>query len=459
MKKEVVVIGGGPGGQAAAIRAADLGAAVTLVEERDLGGTCLNRGCIPTKVFLEAARLVRLLPRADTMGIEVGQWSFNLARLVDRKEKVVSDLRKSLGKLLDSRHVKVVNGRGRIESRDKVVVEGRGGFAELHCDSIVIATGSRPAPRSDWGEVDTTDTIFDLRSMPKSLAIIGGGTTGVELSTIFSALGSSVTLLEARDQVLPDADVEISHACEGTLERMGVHVLSAVTIERVEPLPSSKGHRIYTLTGGSRSRIDSDRVLTAVGRTPNTESLYAADLGLEMDAAGWIRVDPKMQTSVPGICAVGDVIGGDMCAHTAIAEGILAAETIMGMPPTIRFDLIPRYVSSIPEIAWVGMTEDEARRGGFDLVVGRYPACANSRSLIGRQLEGFAKIVGDRQSGEILGAHVMADHASDMAMEAAMMISMEACLEDLASLAHPHPTYSEILMEAARNALGESVTI
>ncbi len=459
VEKKIVVIGGGPGGYGAAIRAADLGAAVTLVEKGKLGGACLNRGCIPTKIFLRAAELMRNLKGAATLGIDVGRSSFDLARLVAHKEDVVSDLRRSLEKLLVSKGVEVVRGRGRIEATGRVVVEGEGRPAELVCDSIVIATGSRPTRDTEWGEVDTTDDIFNLGSMPGSLAIIGGGTTGVELATIFSELGSSVTLLETEDRVLPEADVEISRACRSMLEKMGVKVISPATVEKITSLAGKEGRRVSVLAGESRVEIDSQRVLATVGRTPNLESLYPTELGLETHGSGWMRVDQDMQTTVEHIYAVGDVIGGDLCAHTAIAQGILAAETIMGVSPTVRHNLIPRYVSSIPEIAWVGKTEGEAVREGLNLVIGRYPAWANSRSFVGHQLEGFAKIVADGQSGEILGVHILADHATDMAMEAALAMLMESCLEDLASAAHPHPTYSEILMEAARNALGESIHI
>ncbi len=457
MAKRIVILGGGPGGHAAAIRSADLGAEVTLVEKRDLGGTCLNRGCIPTKVFSEAAHALRALRGARALGIDVGEETFSFSRLVDRKERAVSDLRRSMARLLESRGVDVLQGRGKLESQAKVTVLGKDGPVELGCDNIVIATGSRPVRRTEWGEVDTTDTIFGLRSMPRSLAVIGGGTTGVELSAVFSELGCRVTLIEARDRLLPEADADISRACRESLEKAGVEVLCPAGVEEIEALPGDGDHQVSVSAAGSRRDVRAERVVAAAGRSPNTESLWRKDLGLATDEAGWIKVDHEMRTNIQGVFAVGDVVGGYLCAHTATAQGILAAEIIMGTPATIRRGPFPRYVSSVQEIAWVGLTEARASEQGIDPAVGRCPAWANSRLFIERQTEGFAKVVADGVTGEILGVHVMADHAVDMVTEVALMMSMEACLEDLASAAHPHPTHSEMVMEAARNALGWSV--
>jgi len=453
LSTKIAIIGGGPGGYGAAIRAVDLGARVSLVESGELGGTCLNRGCIPTKVFLEAAELMHRLGNSGELGIEA-DGSLDMSRLVGRKTEVVSKLRSSLQRLLESRGVDVIRGTGRIDSAMKVAIDSDGDTIELDADVIIIATGSRPERIPGWDGVLSTDEIFDEPELPDSMAVIGGGTTGIELTTIFHELGSRVTLLEAMDRPLPDADLEVSTACRAILERRGVNIICPASVDRVEP--SGNGRRISFTEGTRRGELEVERALAVPGRAPNTVDLAPPELGLKTNGKGWIGVDPEMRTSVDGIYAVGDVAGGNLCAHTATAQGIAVAEAIMGAEQTIRFDLIPRYVSTIPEIAWVGITQQEA---DVDVLVGKCPAWVNSRSTIRRGKEGFAKILADANSGEILGAHIISEHAVDMAMEVSLAMSSELLLEDLASTAHPHPTYSEILMEAARNALRESIQI
>ena len=460
-RKRIVVIGGGPGGYSSAIRASDLGASVTLVEGKELGGVCLNRGCIPTKVFLSAAELLHDLQKAEQLGIGVRSKPVDLKCLRSHMEDVVLRLRTSLTKHLSKRKVKVLKGKGIIKSPSSVLVSHEAGSKELACDGIVIATGSHPADlKEGWVGAKTTDDIFHLGSIPRTLAVIGGGPTGIELSTIFSEFGSDVTLFEAEDRILPEGDADISQEYRRILEARGVGVHVSATIRTIEKLPDDA--MLVTFTdpdGRSEARLESEEVLTTIGRRPNVESLWIPDLGIKTHHAGWINVDEKMETSVSGIYAVGDVTGGDMCAHSAIAQGITAAESMMGEQPSVRLDVKTTYVSSIPEIAWVGMTEQEARVQGRDLIVGSYPVWANSRSAAKGESQGFVKILADGETGEILGFHAITDHAADLAIEVQFAMSMELCLEDIASTVHPHPTHSEIIMEAARSALSESVHI
>jgi dihydrolipoamide dehydrogenase len=393
------------------------------------------------------------LGNSDELGIEAER-SFDMSRLVKRKTEVVSNLRSSLQRLLESRGVDVIPGRGCIESPGKVTVESNEDAIILDADVVIIATGSHPASIPGWEGAVSTDEIFDEPELPDSLAIIGGGTTGVELTTIFHELGSEVTLLEAMDRILPDADPEVSQACRTMLEKRGVDIFCSASVDGVTP--SNNGCRISFTEGTRQGEIEVERALAVLGRSPNTVDLAPPELGLKTHGKGWIEVDSEMRTSVDGIYAVGDVVGGNLCAHTATAQGIDVAEKIMGAESTARFDLIPRYVSTIPEIAWVGLTEEEAE---VEVLVGKCPTWANSRSTIGGFKDGFAKILADAESGEILGAHIISEHAVDMAMEVSLAMSSELLLEDLASATHPHPTYSEILMEAARNALGGSIHI
>jgi dihydrolipoamide dehydrogenase len=441
----------------AAIRLAQLGEEVILVEREELGGTCLNRGCIPTKTLLEAAEHVRWMrENAAKIGVDIRECRIDMNALLREKDAVVGQLRQGIRLLLKSRRVKVIKGEAVFLGAETVAVEGEGGREIFTPRAVVIATGSvareLPVPGGTSRLVLQSEEVLDLDPLPGDLAIIGGGVIGVELATIYSGLGSRVTILEMMDRVLPALDAELSAACAKALRGRGVKLHLQSTAEGIADLPDGKA-RVRFVEGGAEAELLADRVAVCVGRKANIGGLGLEKAGVRIEN-GWIGIDAFLRTSVPGIYAVGDVTGGPLLAHVASHQGAVAACNIHGEEKEYQMRIVPQCVFASPEIATVGLSEAEARNQGRNVVVGRFPMGGNGKAVLMRQTGGFAKIVVDAGDGDILGVQIIGPHASDLIGEAVMAMQAEATVHEMAEAIHPHPTLTESLHEAALAALG-----
>ncbi|MDR2162832.1 MAG: dihydrolipoyl dehydrogenase [Clostridiales Family XIII bacterium] len=450
---DVIVIGGGPGGYVAAIKAAQLGLHVALAERDRLGGVCLNRGCIPTKAFLRSAeslREVRAAADFGVKGVNASKAALDMKKVQARKADVVSRLVGGVESLLKKNKVDVLRGDADIADAHTVTVSG-----DSHSTaSIIIATGSEikglPPGVVRQDDVLTSDTLLELESLPKDIVIIGGGVIGVEFAYFLAVAGVKVSIVEFLDRILPPVDAEIAELVSSDLERLGIDIRTGAKVTSVE------GNAVTFEQGGKTESIGAERVLMAVGRAPRL-TVDTDRLGISTER-GAIVTDEHMRTSVPGIYAIGDVNGKVMLAHTASAEGIVAAENIAGRDVSMRYDAIPSAVYISPEAASVGLSEDDARgRYGDAVRVGRFPIAANGKSMVAGETSGLVKVIVDSKYGEILGAHLYCMHATDMIAEIATAIRAEATAEEVAAAVHPHPTVSEAVMEAFHAALGAAI--
>ncbi|AXG05376.1 dihydrolipoyl dehydrogenase [Haloplanus rubicundus] len=459
---EVLVIGAGPGGYVAAIRAAQRDLDVTLVERDAYGGVCLNRGCIPSKAYITATGVAHDAATAEEMGVYADP-AVDLATMREWKEGVVDRLTGGVEKLCKANGVSLMEGTAKFVDDGTVRVEhdGEGQGAETvsfeHC---IVATGSRPIelPGFDFADEPILDSaaLLDLDSVPDRLVVVGAGYIGMELSTVFAELGSDVTVVEMLDDVLPGYEDDVARVVRKRAESKGVdfHFGEGATGWR----DAADGGIVVTTEteDGEESTYGADRVLVAVGREPITDTLDAEEAGLEPTDDGFFETDERCATDVDGIYAVGDVAGEPMLAHTASAEGVVAAEAIAGEPAAFDTRAIPAAVFTDPEIATVGLTESEAEAEGFDPVVGEMPFNASGRALTVGETEGFVRIVASAD-GFVLGAQIVGPEASELIAEPTLAIEMGATLEDVAATIHTHPTLSEAVMEAAENALGQAI--
>jgi len=456
---DVIVIGGGPGGYVAAIRAAQLGGRVALVEAAHLGGTCTNWGCIPTKALLRSVECLVEARRAEEFGVILGSVEFSLEAIVKRKDEIVSRLREGIKYLLDSYGVTLIHGRGKLLSPTKVsvskpdssklVLEGR---------AIILATGSknRLLPIPGLNEVDVMTNEHEALSpkkVPESLLIIGAGPEGVEFATIYSNLGSRVTLVEMMPTVLPLEDEEMGIRLSRALTSNGVALYTKSVVKEVQ---RKSGHiDVCISTDGVETRVQVERVLLAAGHVPNLDDLGLDEVGVAYTKKG-ITVNERMETSVKGVYAVGDVVTVSL-AHVASEQGIVAAENAMGLNSTYDSRVVPRCIYTIPEVAAVGLTTQQAREQKIDFVTGRFPFTASSRALTLGETEGVIKVLAEKGSKKIIGVHIIGPRASELIPEAALAMKMGATVYDLAETIHPHPTLSEALKEAALDAIGEAI--
>jgi dihydrolipoamide dehydrogenase len=494
--RDLVVIGSGPGGYVAAIRAAQLGMTVTVVEKDPLlGGTCLHRGCIPTKALLHTADLFDEARRAADFGVICDpEPRLDLPRAHLHKKKVVRKNAKGIESLFRKHGIEVATGRGRLDSPRRVVVEGDGDRRAIEARHVLIATGSAPRPLPflpwDGSRILSSDHILELESVPVTLAILGAGAVGVEFASMFAAFGSRVTLIELLPRVLPLEDEEVSAAIEKALARRGIEILTAtrataggahekgvrLDLESAREeaaagagAPSRAGKAEATRAGGAdpgggraaeaARTIDVELVLVAIGRRPVTEELGLEASGVELDR-GFVRVDGFMRTRAPEVYAIGDVVPTPQLAHLASAEGILAVEHMAGLEPRpIDYDQVPACTYCDPEVASVGLTEAKARERGYDVVAARFPFVASGKAAILGRADGFVKIVRETRYDQLLGVHIVGPRATELVAEAGMALRLEATNEDLERVIHPHPTLSEAMMEAARVAAGRGIHI
>lgn len=444
---DVAIIGAGPGGYVAAIRAAQLGGEVALIEEREMGGTCLNRGCIPTKALLASVELLLGLKRAEEFGMKVEGATFDLKRMLERKNAVVEKLRKGVEFLLGKRKVDVVQGRGRIVSPQQIEISRDGGRSLVKASNIIIATGSEPALipvfNIDRVNVLTSDEALELTEVPQSLLIVGSGAIGAEFACIFNALGTKVIVVEMLPQVLPTEDAEVGRRLEIEFKKRKIEVLTG---ERVESVTVERGGVRTTLSSGRT--YETEKVLVAIGRSLNTRDLGLEKLGVETER-GRILVNHRMETNVKGVYAVGDVTGGIMLAHVASKEGIVAAQNCMGKDSTMDYDVVPRCIYTFPEVACVGLRENEARERGYKIKVGRFPFAASGKALCMGEETGFVKMVVEEETNRVLGVHMIGCRVTDLVGEVTLAMDHGLTADQIADTIHAHPSLTECIMEAS----------
>ena len=456
---DVVVIGGGPGGYVAALRASQLGARVAVVEQGELGGVCLNVGCIPTKALLRSAEVYEMVTHARDFGVMVdGDVKADWAKMQDYKAKVVRRLVKGVAVLLKKAQVPVIEGRGRLVDAHTVEVQGAEGTQQVSASKIILATGSRPVklplPGFDLlGVVDATGAL-ELESLPDRLLIVGCGVICAEFATLFSSLGVRVTVVEMLERALPMMDHDIAHEIHRSLKRRKCKVYFDSRAQRID---EHDGALLATFeTPDGEKQIEVDKVLVTVGRWANIQDLGLEQVGVETKRNG-IVVDERMETNVPGIYAVGDVTGAWWLAHVASHEGIVAAENACGHESRMHYKAVPSCVFSHPEAASVGLNEEQAREQGYDVLVGKSLFLSNGKAVTYGERDGFVKVIAEGKHGEILGVHIVGPHASDLILEAALAMQMEATLDEIAATIHPHPTLGEVISEAVLAARGQAL--
>ena len=453
--KKIVIIGGGPGGYVAAIRAAQLGARVILIEKDRIGGTCLNRGCIPTKALLHDARFLRSIRNSSVFqSVPIDETGL-LDSMMERKKKVVQELVKGIELLLESYRVTVKNGRADLINPNQVILlDGESQRGILEADAIILAPGSRskglPSLTPDGDKMITSDEALEMRKVPREMVIIGGGYIGVELATLFRILGSKVTIVEILDDILTGLEGELVRNLRRYLEREGIKILTRSSIQEVRP--SEEGLGLVVQTPQGMVELHCEKLLLAVGRAPEL-SLDFSKAGVEVSPKG-IKVNRRMETSTPHIYAVGDATGGTFLAHLAMEEGMAAAENVMGLNHEMDNHPIPLCIFTSPEIASVGLTEKEAKTKG-SIRIGRFPFRSNPKAVISGETEGLIKVVVSRERDEVLGVHIIGSEASALISVATPMIGSK--LKEFTRFIQPHPTVSEALKEACLDADGMAV--
>lgn len=451
---DVIVVGGGPGGYVAAIRAAKEGRKTALVEQDILGGTCLNRGCIPSKTLLKHAEIIEQIDKAQNWGIETQTVRFNWGKMQERKEEVVQTLRNGITGLLKAGKIDVYNSYGKIISNKVVQLEDK----EINGEKIILATGSKPiVPRLDGLdtiEYQTTDTIFDIDYIPSSLVIVGGGVIGVELANIYSSLHTKVTIVELGERIIPTEDEEAAKLLLKNLEKKGIEVLTNHQVVSV----SEKGNGAKEITvhhnEDKEVKLQANELLFTVGRTPNIEAV--ADLNLAMNGR-FIQVDEYLETSESGIFAVGDVIGNFQLAHVASSEGLTAVANLDRPSKKASYKVVPRCVYTTPQIASVGLSEKELKEKGIAYHVYNFKLAGNGMALATGETDGFSKVMIDEKYGEILGVVMVGNHVTEMINQSSAYMYLEGTVEELADMVHPHPSLSEALMESANALLGKGI--
>ncbi|WP_434111784.1 dihydrolipoyl dehydrogenase [Methylocaldum sp. GT1TLB] len=450
---EVVVLGGGPGGYTAAFRAADLGRQVVLVERYPvLGGVCLNVGCIPSKALLHAAKVIQEAQESSSFGLNFGSPNVDLDKLRDWKNKVVKTLTTGLAGLAKQRKVTIVNGVGKFSSDRTLQVETADGTKTVSFDHAIIAAGSQPVqipgfPHDDPRMMDSTDAL-ELAEVPKRLLIIGGGIIGLEMATVYHALGSKITVVELMDQIIPGCDADLVKPLYQRIKKQYENIFLKTKVTRIEA--KSEGLQVYFEGGEGAPESDLfDRILVAVGRKPNGNLIGAENAGVKVDDKGFIPVDTCQRTNVPHIYAIGDIVGNPMLAHKATHEAKVAAEVISGERSAFQALTIPSVAYTDPEVAWMGLTENQAKAQGIAYDKAAFPWAASGRALGIDRKEGVTKILCDKETKRILGAGIVGPNAGELISEAVLALEMGADMEDIALTIHPHPTLSETFAFAA----------
>ncbi|TAK36899.1 MAG: dihydrolipoyl dehydrogenase [Chloroflexota bacterium] len=457
---DVAVLGGGPGGYVAAIRAAQLGMKAVLVEQDKVGGTCLNRGCIPTKCFLETANLLARLRRGQEYALSVENAGLDYPQLLKRTERIVALLGRGVEALLKNNKVALLSGHGILRSPSSLVVRGTdGGEHTIKAANLILATGSSPKAVPgfpfDGKRVINSDHALRLPAVPKSIIIIGAGAVGVEFASVFNDFGAAVTVVEMLPTLVPLEDREIGAELARIYNRRGIQVFTRAKAGNL--LVAEDGISLDVEREGKAEALRAEMVLVAVGRSPNTDDFGLEALNVAMER-GFVRVDEQQRTSRPGVYAIGDIVGGIQLAHKAMAEGLVAAESIAGLTTEpLDQNRVPRATYSRPEMASVGLTEQEAIDRGFAVKVGRFPFRANSRALIAGEVDGFAKVVSDAHSGEIHGVHLIGPHVTELIAAPTLAKLLESTPWEMGMNVYAHPTLSEVLGEMALDMRGQAI--
>jgi len=448
---KIVIVGGGPGGYVAAIRAAQLGAEVVLVEKQFLGGTCLNRGCIPTKTLLHGARAVLDAEKAADYGVTVGSVDVDIARMVAKKNEVVEKLRSGVAQLMKMNKIAVETGFGSLVSPTQVKVEGEE-TKTIDADRIIIATGSEvlelPGLEFSKEGVISSDDAVNLPHIPAGMIVIGAGAVGLEFACIYSALGAKVTVVEMMPSVLPIMDKRLGRTVQRAMSGRGIDFALGKKITSVDPADGA-----VNVTFEDGEAISAEQVLVGVGRKPVLEGLGLDELGIEYGRRG-IVVNDQLETNVGGVYAIGDAVGGIMLAHVASTEGIAAVENIMGAPRAVDYGVVPSCVYTFPEVASVGMTKEKADEASIATEIGRYSFAANGKALAEGEGEGYVEILAEEGGGKILGANICGPHATEIIHEVALAVKMGATAGDVGWTTHAHPSVSEAIMDAAASLVG-----
>ena len=449
---DVVVIGGGPAGYVAAIRAAQVGGKVAVVEKSELGGTCLNRGCIPTKTFLKNAEIIEGIEMSSKRGIilENEKFTVDMPKVVSLKNEIVKTLTNGVQGLLKSNNIKIFKGVGKINKDKDVVINGE---KVLRTNKIILAGGSKVGsvniPGIESKRVLTSDDILDLKELPKSLAVIGGGVVGVELGQAYLSFGSEVTVIEMMDRIVPGVDREASETLRKALEKKGMKILTSSKIKEI----IDEGDKLR-IKLEDKEDVVAEKALLSIGRVPDLEAVGELDLEMER---GKIKVDKYMETSVKGVYAPGDINGIKMLAHAAFRMGEVAAENaILGNHREIKLETTPSAIYTIPEVGMVGLTEEEAKEK-YDINIGKFAFVGNGRALASGDTTGFVKVIADKKYGEILGVHIVGQSAAEIINEASSLMTMEITVDEVIKTIHGHPTFSEALFEACADVLGEAI--
>ena len=461
---DVIVIGGGPGGYVAAIRAGQLGLKTACVEADKLGGVCLNVGCIPTKALLSSALMVNELKKADGHGIAFEGLTVDLGPAQARSRQVANRLSNGVSFLLKKNKVEHIEGYGRLAGGGVVEVENDGDRRSITAKDIIIATGSRPRSLP-FLQIDeeriwsSTGALFQDKA-PETLVIVGAGAVGMEFADIYNAYGSKVTVIEALDRVLPLEDKDSSRAVAQAFKKRKMDIFTSARVESTEA--RKDGVTIsFTDKRGTAHTLDVEYVLSAVGRIPNTEDIGAEAAGVKLtDRGGFVAVDETMRTNVSGVWAVGDCAGEQLLAHKGMHEGVVAAEHIAGVGHhTVDYGNVPNCTYCHPEVASVGLTEEQAREKGLDIEVGKFPWAGNGRALAAGDATGFVKVIRDKRYSEVVGAHIVGPHATELIAEFVMARHLESTVEEIDLAMHPHPTLSEAVAEGALGALGRALHV
>lgn len=456
----LVVIGSGPGGYVAALKAAQLGAQVTVIEDTEVGGTCLNRGCIPTKALLASSEAYAKARRLEAFGVELqGEVRANLQKMMQRKDKVVATQVKGIRGLFKSWGVSLIEGRGVLTGPGAVQVDKKDGTKEaLEADKIIIATGSRPAQIPifpfDGENVLSSDDALRLAEIPKSLIIVGAGVIGCEFACIFRELGTEVTMVELLPRAVSTEDEEVSALLEKELKKKKIKLLCGTGVESVQVGDAEVSVK---LSGGKE--LVAEKVLVSIGRSLNSEGIGLEAAGVEKGQRGEISVNEKMETNVPGVYAIGDVTGGILLAHLASKEGLVAAMNACGHDEAVDYSCVPAAIFTTPEIASVGLREFQAVEQGLQVRVGRFQYRGLGKAHAMGEIAGFVKIIADAKTDKVLGAHIVGAHAADMIHEATLAMASGLTVRDMARTIHAHPTLSEGLMEAAEDCHSEAIHV
>ncbi|OPY82890.1 MAG: Dihydrolipoyl dehydrogenase [Smithella sp. PtaU1.Bin162] len=454
-KANIIIIGGGVGGYPAAIRAARMGAEVTIIENDALGGTCLNWGCIPTKALLHSAAVAATIRNADTFGIRNKGYEIDFSAVMKRKNAVVAQLCNGVQKLLTAKKVRIIKGTASFVDPKTVQIVQTG--EKITADKILIASGSKsgkiPIEGIDGPDVMDSNQVLTMESLPQSVVVIGGGVIGVEFAQFLKGMGTDVTILELMPNLIPGLDKEMAVALEKIIIASGVKVITGAMVKSIGGTKGLKTVR-YAV-GDKTAECAAEKIIMAVGRKPDFSSLNIEGTGILCEK-GAIVVNDRMETNITGIYAAGDVIGGVMLAHVATAEGECAVKNALGHESIMNYRVVPACIYTTPEMASVGLTEEEAKKK-YDVQVGRFPLRGNGKALILNETEGMVKIISDKKYGEVLGVHILGPHATDMIAEAVLGMNLEMTVDELAHAIHPHPTVSESIMEAAMTLTGGAI--